>query len=69
MKTLFDHLPNNKRGLHTSSADELIKHIKVLLKPGDIVMVKGSLSMKMKLVVDAIKGLGQPIQKLNEGDF
>jgi len=69
MKALFDDLPDNKRGIHTRSVDELIKKLKILLKTGDIVMVKGSLSMQMVLVVDAIKGLGQPIQKLDEGDF
>ena len=58
MKSLHNCLPTNKKGIWDLTADELVNEIKVLLNPGDIVMVKGSLSMKMDLVVAAIKNLG-----------
>ncbi|MFL2798534.1 MAG: UDP-N-acetylmuramoyl-tripeptide--D-alanyl-D-alanine ligase [Paracoccaceae bacterium] len=58
MKSLHNCLPIDKKGLWVLTADELVNGIKLLLNPGDIVMVKGSLSMKMDLVVAAIKNLG-----------
>jgi len=37
-----------------------------LVRAGDVVMVKGSLSMKMVLIVDAITNLGQSVANNQE---
>ena len=58
MKSLHNCLPIDKKGIWVLTADEIANEIKLLVNPGDIVMVKGSLSMKMDLVVAAIKNLG-----------
>jgi len=63
MKSLYDRLPIDKKGIWFLTADEIANEIKTLINPGDIVMVKGSLSMKMELVVAAIKELGRLIKK------
>ena len=63
MESLYDRLPIDKKGIWFLTADEIANEIKTLINPGDIVMVKGSLSMKMELVVAAIKELGRLIKK------
>lgn len=56
-KALFEAIPVQKRGLHKESSEKLAEHLPTIVQSGDVVMVKGSLSMKMKLVVDSLKGL------------
>jgi UDP-N-acetylmuramoyl-tripeptide--D-alanyl-D-alanine ligase len=40
---------------HVASSAELIEAVCSTIRPGDAVMIKGSLSMKMALIVKAIK--------------
>ena len=57
MKKLFDVLPYSKRGLWTETAEEM-QHVLVnKLKSGDIIMIKGSLSMGMKTIVNKLKNI------------
>ena len=57
MKKLFDVLPYSKRGLWTETA-EAMQHVLVnKLKSGDIIMIKGSLSMGMKTIVNKLKNI------------
>ena len=53
-------LPEARRGVWTASAEEMALQTPRLLKTGDVVLVKGSLSMKMARVVDAIRKMGHP---------
>ena len=66
MNSLFQNLPPGKRGLLTLTAADFLTNLTGVLKPGDVVMVKGSLSMKMNLIVDAIKELGQVVELIDE---
>ena len=59
MKQFHNALPEHQRGLSVAQAKEISHLIRDLLQPGDIVLVKGSLSMGMSHVVDAISELGQ----------
>ncbi len=55
MKKLFDVLPYSKRGFWTETAEEM-QHVLVnKIKNGDIIMIKGSLSMGMKTIVNKLK--------------
>lgn len=56
-KALFEAIPAQKRGLHKESSEKLAVHLPRIVQSGDVIMVKGSLSMKMKLIVDSLKGL------------
>ena len=55
MKKLFDVLPYSKQGYWTETAEEM-QHVLVnKIKNGDIIMIKGSLSMGMKTIVNKLK--------------
>ena len=61
MKHLFEALPPEKRGLWAETSAELAAMPSKLVHGGDVVMAKGSLSMKMALIVDAIAKLGHSV--------
>jgi len=67
MRHLHDALPTDKRGEWHETAAELAPEMRKLVHAGDVVMVKGSLSMKMALVVDAMTKLSQSGQAKREG--
>ncbi|WP_099827596.1 UDP-N-acetylmuramoyl-tripeptide--D-alanyl-D-alanine ligase [Oceaniglobus indicus] len=58
MKPLFNSLPEHMRGRWVESASDLASRARDLVDAGDIVLVKGSKSIKVSLVVDAIRKLG-----------
>lgn len=55
MENLVSRLPKAKVAVHVDSSAELVDAVCAAIRPGDAVMVKGSLSMKMALVVKALK--------------
>ncbi len=55
---LFEALPEAKRGLWCETSAELAGALRGRLDSGDVVMVKGSLSMNLAAVVDAIRKMG-----------
>ncbi len=55
MRHLFDALPPDKRGRWALTSVELIPHVLATIRPGDAVMVKGSLGSRMAPIVEAIK--------------
>jgi len=59
MKALYDALPPARRGLWRETAAELAAEAAALVRPGDIVMVKGSNGSKAALVAKALAALGQ----------
>jgi UDP-N-acetylmuramoyl-tripeptide--D-alanyl-D-alanine ligase len=59
MKALWDVLPESRRGAYASSAAELAPLVVEAVRPGDVVMVKGSNGSKASLVAKALAGMDQ----------
>lgn len=59
MRHLFDALPEQRRGLWFETSDDMAARLPRQLDAGDVVMVKGSLSMGLARVVDAIRNMGE----------
>jgi UDP-N-acetylmuramoyl-tripeptide--D-alanyl-D-alanine ligase len=55
MQNLVDLLPKGKVAAHAETSADLVDAVCAAVRPGDAIMVKGSLSMKMALVVKALK--------------
>ncbi|WP_415184780.1 UDP-N-acetylmuramoyl-tripeptide--D-alanyl-D-alanine ligase [Phaeovulum sp.] len=59
IRALWDSLPPRQRGEWVETAPELAARVHHLADAGDVLLVKGSKSSKVSLVVDALKKLGQ----------
>ncbi|MBI1171862.1 UDP-N-acetylmuramoyl-tripeptide--D-alanyl-D-alanine ligase [bacterium] len=59
MKALWSSLPRKQRGEWVADAKDLLPRVRGLIDAGDVVLVKGSKGIKVSLVVDALKKLGQ----------
>ena len=57
MRHLVDALPAARRGLWRAEADALAAMAAEIARPGDIVLVKGSLGARTGRVVEALRGL------------
>ena len=55
MRRLFDRLPPARRGAHRPDTATLAPLVAEAVAPGDIVLVKGSLGMVMKTVIEALE--------------
>ena len=61
MHALFDLLPEHKRGGWFETSEEMLKGLRSRLDSGDVVLAKGSRSMKLGSVVDAIRKMGHRV--------
>ena len=59
MQALHQRLPRARRGQWVAAASELAAQARHLIDAGDIVLVKGSKGIKVSLVVDALRKMGQ----------
>ncbi len=63
MRALYEKLPAKLRGDWVETAAELLPRAPALVDAGDVVLVKGSKGIKVSLLVDALRKLGQPAAK------
>jgi UDP-N-acetylmuramoyl-tripeptide--D-alanyl-D-alanine ligase len=68
MQALWQALPRHQRGEWVEDAKTLAHKARSLIDAGDILLVKGSKGIKVSLVVDALRKLGQPAPGTIEGD-
>ena len=61
MRALYDLLPEQQRGDWFETSAEMCEGLRHKIDAGDVVLAKGSLSIKLGLVVDAIRKMGHPI--------
>ena len=57
MKFLHDALPPAQRGLHADDSVALAAALPATLNDGDVVLVKGSLGSRMRVIVDALTAM------------
>ncbi|MBO1326429.1 UDP-N-acetylmuramoyl-tripeptide--D-alanyl-D-alanine ligase [Acetobacter sp. TBRC 12305] len=58
MKTLFEALPPERRGVWAPTAAALAPDLCAAIRKGDAIVVKGSLGSRMRDVIDALQALG-----------
>jgi len=56
MKALWDALPQERRGAYAETSAALAPKLASALRPGDTILVKGSLGSRMAVIVEALKG-------------
>ena len=66
MEHLWRALPRKRRGHHSASSDLIADVVCKAVRPGDVVMVKGSAGVRMGQVVEALKSLN--ISQLEKGE-
>ncbi len=61
MLQLYKLLPTEKQGGHVMRSFELLNELQTLVRPGDVILIKGSAGTKMSLVIDfLIRQFGEP---------
>ncbi|MEP2028095.1 MAG: UDP-N-acetylmuramoyl-tripeptide--D-alanyl-D-alanine ligase [Paracoccaceae bacterium] len=70
MNHLFEALPESKRGVWMKTSEAFVEAgVRRHLDSGDVVLAKGSLSMKLGLIVDAIRKMGHAsAQEITQDD-
>jgi UDP-N-acetylmuramoyl-tripeptide--D-alanyl-D-alanine ligase len=59
MEALWEKLPSSRRGAHAQTSAEIAPQLLTALRPGDVVLVKGSLGSRMAVIIDALKSRAQ----------
>jgi len=63
MANLWERVPGDRRGAYAASSEGLRDAVLAGLRPGDVVMVKGSLGSRMGPLVEAIRAAYPPLPK------
>jgi len=61
MRALHELLPEEQRGDWFETAQQMSEGLRHRVDAGDVVLAKGSLSMKLGAVVDGIRKMGHPV--------
>jgi UDP-N-acetylmuramoyl-tripeptide--D-alanyl-D-alanine ligase len=63
MANLWDRVPGERRGAYAATSEALRDALLAGLRPGDVVMIKGSLGSRMGPLVEAIRAAHPPLSK------
>lgn len=55
MQALWGALPENRRAAYAESSSDIVPRLIEALRPGDVVLVKGSFGSRMSVIIDALK--------------
>jgi UDP-N-acetylmuramoyl-tripeptide--D-alanyl-D-alanine ligase len=64
MRHLHDALPPARRGRHVEDAADLVPVLRAEMRPGDTLLVKGSLGMRMGRIVDVLLTRPEPERRV-----
>ncbi len=67
MQGLYDLLPDAIKGAHRAASDEMVRPLLAALRPGDTVLIKGSLGTRMAPLVEAVRALHSSDDKAGDG--
>jgi len=67
MSALNSALPESMRGAYCDNSEDLAKAVTAAVRPGDSLLVKGSLGSRMAVVVEALLALGKPSPEAANG--
>lgn len=57
MRHLWENVAESRRGGYAGSSSEIAEQVARVVRPGDIIMIKGSYGSRMRVVVDALRAL------------
>ncbi|MEQ1756242.1 MAG: UDP-N-acetylmuramoylalanyl-D-glutamyl-2,6-diaminopimelate--D-alanyl-D-alanine ligase [Micropepsaceae bacterium] len=57
MRHLWENVAETQRGGYAGSSTDIAEAVAQAIRPGDVVMIKGSYGSKMRVVVDAVRAL------------
>jgi UDP-N-acetylmuramoyl-tripeptide--D-alanyl-D-alanine ligase len=57
MRHLWENVAESRRGSYADSSSVIAEAVSKAVRPGDVVMIKGSYGSKMRVVVDALRAL------------
>jgi UDP-N-acetylmuramoyl-tripeptide--D-alanyl-D-alanine ligase len=57
MRHLWENVAENRRGGYAGSSSEIAEQVARAVRPGDVIMIKGSYGSRMRVVVDALRAL------------
>jgi UDP-N-acetylmuramoyl-tripeptide--D-alanyl-D-alanine ligase len=57
MRHLWEKVAESRRGGYAGSSSDIAEAVSKAVRPGDVVMIKGSYGSKMRVVVDALRAL------------
>jgi UDP-N-acetylmuramoyl-tripeptide--D-alanyl-D-alanine ligase len=57
MRHLWENVAESRRGGYADSSSEIAEQVARAVRPGDIIMIKGSYGSRMRVVVDALRAL------------
>jgi UDP-N-acetylmuramoyl-tripeptide--D-alanyl-D-alanine ligase len=64
MRHLHDALPAARRGSHVEDAADLVPILRAEMRPGDTLLVKGSLGMRTGRIVEALLAQPEPARRV-----
>ncbi|HWA50106.1 MAG TPA: UDP-N-acetylmuramoylalanyl-D-glutamyl-2,6-diaminopimelate--D-alanyl-D-alanine ligase [Dongiaceae bacterium] len=64
MQGLYELLPAAMRAAHKPSSDAMVETLVAAIRPGDTVLIKGSLGTRMAPLVEAVRALGKSAAKV-----
>jgi UDP-N-acetylmuramoyl-tripeptide--D-alanyl-D-alanine ligase len=68
MRKLYDALPAKLRGAHAANSAELTPRVVGAVRPGDVVLVKGSLGSRMAPIVTALAAISEAPPRAANGN-
>jgi len=57
MRHLWENVAESRRGGYAGSSSEIAEQVARAVRPGDVIMIKGSYGSRMRVVVDALRAL------------